>query len=129
LRVIDQQVDGLPTIHLVFFKLALRFAGLPSCLNQFLVKLYKEQNLPLHVRIQVVVLDQLEDIWSSQSKEVLQCLAWLTVADVELRKALHQDVGLWLGKDSDDERLHVVNIAWPLFDRPQKRLRSSLVSI
>lgn len=59
----------------------------------------------------------------------MQCLTRLTVSDVELRQALHQDFSLRFRKDGDDQRVDLINVARPFFDSPKKRLCDDLVTI
>ena len=60
-------------------------------LPKLLVKLHEEQGLVLDVGEQVVLADEVENVWSAEAEEVRESLARLAVERVQLGETFHED--------------------------------------
>ena len=90
--VINEQRYGRDGVSIDVFSILL------ALLAQPLIELNEEQSLVLYIRKEVVLSDEIKDIRAAQAQEVWECLAWLAVERIELRKTFHEDDGIGSGR-------------------------------
>ena len=74
--VIHQKRDGLASRLVHFLTLQ------PPFFHEFMIKVDEQKGLILDIREEIMLSDELKDIWSSETYEVWQCFARLAVGGV-----------------------------------------------
>lgn len=85
--MINQKLDSGPMTPFRTFDVLI----LVDLAFAFPVELDQKQRLVLHRGKQVVFSDEIKNVWPSQSKEVGQCLARLSIREVKLSNAFKQE--------------------------------------